>query len=175
MLYPALYNATLAISKCKGGERTSAGVVYGGGTCHHVLAADNAAKKAAEKGAAKSYPAVVLFAVMFYMMNCANWGVMPGIVMLLSRNMVFLWCGFGFCGMSLGCFFMLYRLMFWRGSATIIATATRSCNSRSAESNASKSRNRQCFEDFVHITPSLSFLLFHADLLAAYIWCRKRF
>ena len=141
-----------------------------------LLAADNAAKKPAEKGCAENCPAVVIIAVVvFDMMDRANWGVMLRVVMLLRRNMVFLRFGFRFSNMLLRGFLMLYRLMFRGWSATIVTTTARSCNSRTAESNASESRNHQCFECLVHITPSLSSLLFHADLLAAYIRCRKRF
>ena len=140
------------------------------------LAADKTAKKSAEKGCAKNCPAVVIIAVVvFDMMDRANRGVMFGRVMLLGRYMVFLRCGFRLSDMPLRGFLMLYCLMFRGGSATIVTTTTRSCNSRTAESNASESRNHQCFECLVHITPSLSSLLFHADHLAAYIRCRKRF
>jgi hypothetical protein len=141
-----------------------------------LLATDNAAKKPAEKGCAKNCPAVVIIAVVvFDMMDRANRGVMLRVVMLLRRNMMFLRHWFRLCNMLLRGFLMLYRLMFRGGSATIISTTTRCSNSRTAKSNASESRNHQCFECLVHITPSLSFLLFHAALFAAYISCRKRF
>ena len=140
-----------------------------------LLAADKTAKKSAEKGCAEDCPAVVIIAVMFDMMDRANRGVMFGRVMLLRRYMMFLRRGLRLSNMPLRGFLMFYRLMFRSGSATVVTTAARSCNSRSAESNAGKSRNHQCFECLVHITPSLSFLLFHADLLAAYIECRMRF
>ena len=141
-----------------------------------ILAADKTAKKSAEKGCAKNCPAVVIIAVVvFDMMDRANRGVMFGRVMLLGRYMVFFRSGLRLSNMPLRGFLMLYRLMFRGGSATIITTTARSGNSRTAESNASESRNHQCFECLVHITPSLSSLLFHADLHAAYIRCRKRF
>ena len=140
-----------------------------------ILAADKTAKKSAEKGCAKNCPVVVIIAVMFDVMDCANRSVMLRVVMLLRRNMVFLRCGFRLSNMPLRRFLMFYRLMFWGGSATIVTTTARGCNSRTAKSNASESRNHQCFECLVHITPSLSSLLFHADHLAAYIRCRKRF
>ena len=140
-----------------------------------LLAADKTAKKSAEKGCAKNRPSVVVVAVVFDMMDRANRGVMFGRVMLLRRYMMFLRRGLRLSNMPLRGFLMFYRLMFRGGSATIVSTAARSGNSRTAESNASESRNHQCFECLVHITPSLSSLLFHADLHAAYIRRRKRF
>ena len=141
-----------------------------------LLAADKTAKKSAEKGTTESYPAVVIVAVVvFDMMDSANRGVMFGRMMLFRSNMVFFRGGLRLSNMPLRGFLMFYRLMFRGGSATVVTTAARSCNSRTAESNAGESRNHQCFECLVHITPSLSSLLFHADLLAAYIRCRKRF
>ena len=107
-----------------------------------ILATDNAAKKSAEKGTTESYPAVVIITVMvFYMVDCANRSVTLRGVMLLMSNMVFLRSGFRLSNMPLRGFLMFYRLMFGGGSATIVTTTTRSGNSRTAESNASESRN----------------------------------
>ena len=107
-----------------------------------ILAADKTAKKSAEKGTTESYPAVVIIAVVvFDMMDRANRGVMFGRVMLLRRYMMFLRRGLRLSNMPLRGFLMLYRLMFRGGSATVVTTTARSGNSRTAKSNAGKSRN----------------------------------
>ena len=107
-----------------------------------ILAADKTAKKSAEKGTTESYPAVVIIAVVvFDMMDRANRGVMLGRVVLFRCYMMFLRSRFRFSNMPLRGFLMFYRLMFGGGSATIVTTTARSCNSRTAESNASESRN----------------------------------
>ena len=69
-----------------------------------ILAADKTAKKSADKGTAESYPAVVIIAVVFDVMDRANRGVMLRVVMLLRRNMVFLRCGFRLSDMPLRVF-----------------------------------------------------------------------
>ena len=106
-----------------------------------ILAADKTAKKSAEKGCAKNCPVVVIIAVMFDVMDCANRSVMLRVVMLLRRYMVFFRSGLRLGNMSLRGFLMFYRLMFGGGSATIVSTTTRSGNSRTAKSNASENCN----------------------------------
>ena len=107
-----------------------------------ILAADKTAKKPAEKGSAENCPAVVIIAVVvFDMMDRANRGVMLGRMVLFRCYMMFLRSGFRIRDMPLRGFLMFYRLMFGGGSATIVTTTTRGCNSRTAESNASESRN----------------------------------
>ena len=62
-----------------------------------------------------------------------------------------------------------WRVMPWCGSRSAAFSAARSCHRRGAERETCESENQKFFDCLVHSVPSLSFFVFCADFIAAYI------
>ena len=82
------------------------------------------------------------------------------VVFMMPCNMTYWRCSV-FC-------LMFHRLMPWSRFRSATFTSARSRRYWTAESYTGKNENHKLFERLVHITPSLSFLLFMRTFLAAY-------